>query len=100
MPNCEAAEENVFRGLRALILFSDTATTAIPLALFLLALSFAHVLSDSRGSFVPPILYNSSLAVIVISLRRGVRSRRPRLLPASPLLAMSRAFQAAMTTRR
>ena len=99
MPNCEAAEENVFRGLRALILFSDTATTAIPLALFLLALSFAHVLSDSRGSFVPP-MYNSSRAVIVISLRRGVRSRRPRLLPASPLLAMSRAFQAAMTTRR
>jgi len=56
LANCVAAEENVLRGLRELILFSDTATAAFPLALFLLALSFAYVLSDSRGSFVPPIL--------------------------------------------
>jgi len=63
--NCEAAEENLFRGLQALILFFDTATAAFPLALFLLALSFAYVLSDSRGSVVPPIVYSSSRAVVL-----------------------------------
>jgi len=63
--NCEAAEENLFRGLQALILFSDTATDAFPLALFLLALSFAYVLSDSRASVFPPIVYSSSRAVLL-----------------------------------